>query len=842
MPAAGRSLLAAGTVLAVSLSVAEGSPTCAARLDALQHCTPRIAAQTACSLEGLLSNGTVRSILGCTNTSLLDCSHKCLDTLGLLGLPVNSSSATCTAAEQLMVQKSGKVNLLINFVPSASGLPKPSLIPAGLASLSSGFPHFAYFGDYQGCMLGSGNQYCLVDGKLDLRGFKTNALLGLCRPAECSEEEIHTDAASLVKQMQVNDFQVSCHKLEEAAPPMVWTNERIVALTLFVAIAVLLGLATARDLQKRWRAQAVLALDAAPLCEGRPQPASMMGPPSVANAFSLVRNADSFSKVRPQDPKGPALDVLDGLRVLSTLWVILGHVVIWPLLSVQYEESGMILPPSGRLTEWWFQIVPGGYFAVDTFFWLSGFLGAHTLHEKVKRSPQLLSLKAFSLKLYPMGLLNRWLRLTIVYAFVLLFTQTWYRPIGRSGPLWDADTSLVGASGCIGSIDNAKCKQAFWTNLLYINNLVSGDKNACMLWTWYLACDMQMFLILPFIVLFRERGGKAFGWLVLTVLLFTSIIACGTTIWNEELVTDPVLGSAKGRFMKDVYEVSWMRVQPYLIGIGCAWILSVLEEQRDRARAPALAADAVIDQEAPAPQPVAQSGAAVAPVPQNTAHQALLANAAEATVPKALGTTLTSTGTDDVTVRSQPANGSERRASRPSARWVALAVGLQLLSFVLMCFVVFIPATRYRCKAFIDCTDVHRAPWSPTVNMLYGALNHALWGLGLGCLMLLCFVRAPGTWWVSTLLGAEFWQKPAKLSYAAYLVHPLVLVLFYCQRIRSVQYLDSNLVSNFTAFAVIVFLVSLVVWFAVEKPAANLTAQFMGALGGGSQRSETAQN
>ncbi|XP_054165755.1 arylsulfatase B-like [Oppia nitens] len=40
------------------------------------------------------------------------------------------------------------------------------------------------------------------------------------------------------------------------------------------------------------------------------------------------------------------------------------------------------------------------------------------------------------------------------------------------------------------------CHQNFWTNLLYINNLYDAD-NMCLSHTWYLAVDMQLFLISP---------------------------------------------------------------------------------------------------------------------------------------------------------------------------------------------------------------------------------------------------------------------------------------------------------------------------------------------------------
>mmetsp|Transcript_18734 Transcript_18734/g.43229 ORF Transcript_18734/g.43229 Transcript_18734/m.43229 type:complete len:135 (+) Transcript_18734:2-406(+) len=123
-------------------------------------------------------------------------------------------------------------------------------------------------------------------------------------------------------------------------------------------------------------------------------------------------------------------------------------------------------------------------------------------------------------------------------------------------------------------------------------------------------------------------------------------------------------------------------------------------------------------------------------------------------------------------------------------------------------------------------------PWSETGNALYGALNHAVWGLGLATLMVLCFLRAPGTGWINCLLGAGMWQAPAKLTYSAYLLHPLIIVCFLCLRDRSLQFFETTLISNFIAFASTTFFVAFIVWVCVEKPLANLTAVLMGALAG----------
>jgi len=783
-------LCLAGVLTAVaSGSGTEGERQCRADLAALKGCSTRIAAQTACSSTLLLNKTLAREILGCDG-SLSDCHRKCLDSLGSLGLPVNSTTADCTVQQQLMKQYSGSPQIVVDFIEDPeSGLPRAKMVPSTLAT-GAGVPSFSYFGDYQRCIYGDGMQYCLVDSSVSAPAageLKLAALMGLCRPRSCSEAAIHDDVAPLAIQAGFEEYTVDCHRSDDPLPEVEWTAGKEVALGLFAAIAGLVVSGTAWDLLRSSprQSQAVAADREAVAAK------SFLG--SFLQAWSLSRNMTSFAKTRPDDGE-VSFAVLDGLRVLSTLWVILGHTVIWPLLSVGYENTAMILPPYGRLTQLWFQIVPGGYFAVDTFFWLSGMLGARALHAKVKNSPTLLSVKGFCLRLYPFALLTRWLRLSLVYAFIIIFTQTWYSELGKGGLLWNASTGMSHGMGCASSIDNDTCKTYWWSNLLYINNLIPGQRVGCMAWTWYLACDMQLFLLVPLLVLIRERVGKMAGWVILLLLIVASCAANAWVIWNENLVTDPVLGSLTGSFMEDVYEVSWMRAQPYLIGIGCAWLLEAWSVG-------------------------GSSGVGFRNTSLEDRGSRVLGVASGPPEPLLAGAT-------DLHLQSRKGRFTGSCTSAFGA------VLLQILSFALMCLVVFVPVTRYRCDTLQDCTHADAAPWPMYINILYGAFNHAVWALGMSGLMMLCFYRAPGTCWVTSTLGSTFWQQPMKLTYSAYLVHPLVLVFFYCQGDSSLHYLDATLIGNFFAFSTVVFLVAFVIWLAVEKPMANLCAILLGACTG----------
>jgi peptidoglycan/LPS O-acetylase OafA/YrhL len=64
---------------------------------------------------------------------------------------------------------------------------------------------------------------------------------------------------------------------------------------------------------------------------------------------------------------------LDGLRAISILWIILGH-TLTVSTSIGLLNPAAVLPPEGFLRHTSAQLLLSSRFAVDTFFFISGFL------------------------------------------------------------------------------------------------------------------------------------------------------------------------------------------------------------------------------------------------------------------------------------------------------------------------------------------------------------------------------------------------------------------------------------------------------------------------------------
>ncbi|CAL1277758.1 unnamed protein product, partial [Larinioides sclopetarius] len=110
---------------------------------------------------------------------------------------------------------------------------------------------------------------------------------------------------------------------------------------------------------------------------------------------------------------------------------------------------------------------------MDVFFVLSGFLNAYSFSKEFNKNKGKICLWNFYLK--------RFIRITFLYMIMSGFYTTLLNYTG-SGPIWPD------------YVTNPICKETWWWYLLYINNFLSHQK-MCMIWCWFLATDMQFFIV-----------------------------------------------------------------------------------------------------------------------------------------------------------------------------------------------------------------------------------------------------------------------------------------------------------------------------------------------------------
>ncbi|XP_035828349.1 O-acyltransferase like protein-like [Aplysia californica] len=107
--------------------------------------------------------------------------------------------------------------------------------------------------------------------------------------------------------------------------------------------------------------------------------------------------------------------------------------------------------------------------------------------------------------------------------------------------------------------DKENCENHAWTNLLYVNNLVHNEE-MCMGHTWYMATDMQFYLVSPLLFV------PFYYWIV------TGILSSDKDWIASDFapfVTNPQLE----RFT-DYYMAPYTRVGPFVIGILAGYLMA----------------------------------------------------------------------------------------------------------------------------------------------------------------------------------------------------------------------------------------------------------------------------
>ncbi|CAC5410947.1 unnamed protein product [Mytilus coruscus] len=264
-------------------------------------------------------------------------------------------------------------------------------------------------------------------------------------------------------------------------------------------------------------------------------------------SFSIYTNG---AKILSTDQSAGSLNAVNGIRFISMSWVILGHTY-----GISTPISDNMLPFTILMYKRWsFGAILNALVSVDTFFTLSGLLLTYLIMKELKRKDGKIN--------WFMFYFHRFWRLTPPYMLVLMVYVSLFPYIG-SGPLWKKDGMEVNY-----------CKDAWYYNFLYVNNFVNlkDTGSQCMAWTWYLANDMQFFVISPLIII-PLFFSKAIGGIVMFVFLLGSWITTGVISKTYNMKPSLVAGGDFFPYFDYYYIKPYCRIGPYLMGMFTGYVL-----------------------------------------------------------------------------------------------------------------------------------------------------------------------------------------------------------------------------------------------------------------------------
>nr|KAG5687119.1 hypothetical protein BaRGS_022744 [Batillaria attramentaria] len=302
------------------------------------------------------------------------------------------------------------------------------------------------------------------------------------------------------------------------------------------------------------------------------------------------------------------------------------------------------------------------------------------------------------------------LRLTPIYMIVLMFFTCLHTYLG-DGPLWPNDV-----------VDATNCKKYWWTNLLYINNVVEVD-NMCMGWTWYLSNDMQFYFISPIFLL------AMFYLMPLGIILTAGLIVTGIACtfyfdYTNGGVDIFTMKEEDSKYWKEVYVPPWCRVAPYAVGMFLGFIIYKTKQ-----------------------------------------------------------TTL-----------------AMRKAV---VGWV--------ITWIVGVFLCYITYTERKEGG---------TPWTVVEHSFYESFGRPCWAMCVGWIIYACYNNRGG--FINSILSWEGFLPLSRLTYAAYLIHPVVMMLHLFSKKALIYIDDMGMVYLFMGHTVTAFLAAFLLSVSCEAPALAL--------------------
>ncbi|XP_076114771.1 nose resistant to fluoxetine protein 6-like [Mytilus galloprovincialis] len=262
-------------------------------------------------------------------------------------------------------------------------------------------------------------------------------------------------------------------------------------------------------------------------------------------SFSVYTNG---SKILSTHQSAGTLTAINGIRFISMTWIILGHTFVFGFMQGSVENIATMFPTYIKRLS--FMAVMNAPVAVDTFFALSGLLLTYLTLKQMKKSKGKINWFLFYF--------HRFWRLTPPYMLIMGIYIAVFPYIGN-GPFWPKD-----------GFEKNYCKNTWWWNLLYINNFKPVSEE-CFSWTWYLANDMQFYIISPIIIV-PLYFSKIAGTIVMSIFLLATSITSGIVSKHFELGVS-TFGKNGGAHFDEYYQKPYCRMGPYLLGMYTGYLL-----------------------------------------------------------------------------------------------------------------------------------------------------------------------------------------------------------------------------------------------------------------------------
>ncbi|KRZ96225.1 Nose resistant to fluoxetine protein 6 [Trichinella sp. T8] len=272
----------------------------------------------------------------------------------------------------------------------------------------------------------------------------------------------------------------------------------------------------------------------------------------VILSFSIPRNLSDLQLINPDH-----IQCIDGIRVLSVCYAIFGFSVLFAMNNIDNALQAMDM-----ISKFYAQIINSAALAADSFFVLSGFLVCYLFLNRAQLHNALEPMH------WVLFYIRRAIRLVPVYVVLLGFVALLFKHVG-DGPLWTG--SIPSFSSQLG------CESSWWTNLLFINNFF-GQENPCMGWAWFLAVEVQLYILSPLLLLLYHYSPRvalaATSLLMISFAVLHAVIVVLNDYPPSYVATTNLSELEKlDAYVKNVFVKPYSHCCSYLVGIALGYFI-----------------------------------------------------------------------------------------------------------------------------------------------------------------------------------------------------------------------------------------------------------------------------